>query len=355
MPSAAVPARTPISGGPAAKTLPSTSFEHLLVLSDEIGTLARADHAQPRRRGGYRTAVVARVAMACARQPEPTRAVVDLGRTSHRFLEAAVDGDGRVRSRRDPMGDFEDGETAGEDWGLAVRAWGTVLRLGVDARIRREATTAFRRHAAHREPSVRALAHAGLGAAEVLTARPHYDDAAGLLTDAALAIGAAGADRGWPWPEERLTGDDAVCCEVLIAAGHLLDRPDLLDDGLALLGWLLDRQIAGGRLSCTPEGGAGREDVAPAFPQRPGEVGALADALGRAAAVTGDDRWVDALDLVTGWFGGRNDAGALMWDPETDGAYDVLTADGADPHQGPEATVALLTTLQQARAARAVG
>jgi hypothetical protein len=44
-----------------------------------------------------------------------------------------------------------------------------------------------------------------------------------------------------------------------------------------------------------------------------------------------------------------SDRGTLMWDPATGGAYDGLTQHGANINQGAESTLALISTLQQAR------
>ena len=46
---------------------------------------------------------------------------------------------------------------------------------------------------------------------------------------------------------------------------------------------------------------------------------------------------------------GDNDIGVAMWDPATGGGYDGLTLHGPNRNQGAESTLALLSTLQQAR------
>jgi hypothetical protein len=46
---------------------------------------------------------------------------------------------------------------------------------------------------------------------------------------------------------------------------------------------------------------------------------------------------------------GDNDAGQVMWDPETGGGYDGLHADGVNGNQGTESTLAVISTLQHAR------
>ncbi len=192
------------------------------------------------------------------------------------------------------------------------------------------------------------MAFAGLGSAEVLAVHPEHEQARRLLADAIATIGRP-SDDPWPWPESRLSYANAALAEALIAGGHYLGRPLVLDDGLALLAWLLDRETVGGHLSPTPVGGAGPGDHAPAFDQQPIEVAAMADACRRASDVTGDDRWMQGVELAAEWFAGANDAAAVMWDPMSGGGYDGLHAWGPNLNQGAESTLALVSTLQQTR------
>jgi hypothetical protein len=77
----------------------------------------------------------------------------------------------------------------------------------------------------------------------------------------------------------------------------------------------------------------------------------MADACVRATHVTGELLWRQGREACEGWFVGRNDAGAIMYDPTTGGGYDGLTPDGPNLNQGAESTLALLSTLQHARRA----
>ena len=74
----------------------------------------------------------------------------------------------------------------------------------------------------------------------------------------------------------------------------------------------------------------------------------MADACERAAAVTADTSWLEGVDMAWRWFEGDNDTGAVMWDPETGGGYDGLTATGPNLNQGAESTLALISTQQLA-------
>ena len=145
-----------------------------------------------------------------------------------------------------------------------------------------------------------------------------------------------------------MAGAASVLRQALIAAGTLLERPEVVADGLTLLRWLLDRETVHAHLSVTPAAGAGLRDRGPAYDQQPIEVAAMADACARAALATGDSRWSHGIDLATQWFAGDNDSEVVMWDPDTGGGYDGLQAAGPNLNQGAESTLALISTLQHA-------
>jgi len=234
-------------------------------------------------------------------------------------------------------------------WGRSIWGLGTAASHSDDGWLCEIATAEFERAVLQRSPYPRAMALAGLGAAELLAVRPHHLGAHALLTDAADRMAPPHANAAWPWPEARLRYANAVLPEAMIAAGAVLDRQMLLQHGLDLLAWLLDHETVNCHLSVTPVGGAGPGDIRPAFDQQPIEVAALADACARAATVDGDRRWVDGLVAAEAWFLGDNDGQHVMWDPDTGGGFDGLTPGGANLNQGTESTLALLSTLQHAR------
>ena len=86
--------------------------------------------------------------------------------------------------------------------------------------MRQSALAYFDHGAEQRSPWRRAMAFAGLGAAEVLDVDPRHGRARDLLADAVTTIGPLGADPRWPWPEPRLAYANAVLPEALIAAGQ---------------------------------------------------------------------------------------------------------------------------------------
>lgn len=325
-------------------TLPS--FGHVLSMSDRLGMFEHADHDQPRREEGYCTDDMARLLIVSVREPARSQQVRELGHTAFRFLASSQSATGRTRNRRSENGRWHGRHGVDDCWGRSVWAFGTTARSAPEISMRASAMSYFNHGVRQRSPHPRAMAFAALGAAEVAQYDPRHFRARNLLADAIVAIGPLSSDADWPWPEARLSYANAAVPEALIAAGHVLERPDVTEDGLTLLRWLLDRETHDGHLSPTPVGGADRDDHSPRFDQQPIEVAALADACARAQSVTGDDAWRRGVDLAIGWFAGDNDSGAVMWDPRTSGGYDGLTSTGPNLNQGAESTLALISTLQ---------
>jgi len=323
-------------------------FRHLLDMTDRRGTFEHALFTEPRPEHGYCSDDMARVLIVVAREPDHLPALRGLAMLSLRFLQDALDSHGRCRNRMDRFGVWEDSPAVNDSWGRTIWGLGTAVSRSDDHLIRHLAGRGLERAMTQRSLWPRAMAFAALGAAELLRVDPGNLTALALLSDAADAM--VGPQQGrWPWPEQRLTYANATLPEAMIAAGSVLGRPILLEQGLELLGWLLARETWHGHLSITPVGGSGPDDEGPGFDQQPIEVAALADACARAHAVTGDRRWADGITAGANWFLGDNDTGVAMWDPDTGGAFDGLEEYGANRNQGTESTLALLSTLQHAR------
>lgn len=331
-----------------AGPLPSDRrFRHVLALTDELGTFEHAELAVPRRSHGYCVDDVARVLLVAVREPMPSAAVRELAHGSFRFLAAAQGVTGKVRNRRSASGRWHGKRGVEDCWGRAQWALG-VAATRAEPWLRQDAAALFEHGCEQRSTDTRTMAFAALGAAALLAADPDLRPARALLHDAAAVLGRPEPDAAWPWPEPRLRYANAVLPDAMLAAGAGLGRLDLVDDGLLLLGWLLDGETLDGHLSVAPAGGRGPGDVAPGFDQQPIEVAGLAEACARAHALTGDARWATGVRLAAAWFDGDNDLGVPMWDPATGGSYDGLGAEGPNLNQGAESALALIATRQLA-------
>ncbi|MGP4101485.1 glycosyltransferase [Nonomuraea sp. KM90] len=323
-------------------------YQHLLRLSDDTGLFEHARGALVRRDHGYCTDDVARGLVVVSREPHPAHRLTRLAESYLAFLTHAQDRTGAFRNRLSFDRRWSDRPGVGDWWGRAMWGLGTAAARSPAPWIREEALLAFALGAEQRSPHPRAMVFAGLGAAEVLRASPDSTVAAGLLTDAAAAIGAPSENPSWPWPQPHLTYANAALAEVAIAAGELSDDRQLLASGLHMLAWLWEIQTTDGRLAVVPATGWRPDAPRSRFDQQPIEVAALADACATAARATGDQAWREKVRQAVAWFQGANDAGALMWDPATGGGYDGLTEHGPNLNQGAESTLALISTMQYA-------
>jgi hypothetical protein len=339
----------PAGTRPQRRQTPAPSFDHLIRLTDDTGLLEHARHAVARREHGYCTDDVARGLVVTSREPNPGPAVLRLAETYLTFLTHAQDEDGAFHNRLGYDRRWTDRAGLGDWWGRALWGLGTAVARTPAGWIRDEALVAFTLGAARRSASPHAMAFAGLGAAEILRVDPGNHLAAGLLGDAAAAVGWPDSDPAWSWPQRHLRYASAALAEVVIAAGHLQGDVALQAAGLRMLSWLRDGQLADGHLSVVAAAGWERGAARQQYDQQPIEVAALADACATAAAATGDDGWRRGVTQAVDWFLGDNDGRAVMWDRATGGGYDGLTAHGPNLNQGAESTLALIATLQHVR------
>ncbi len=331
-----------------AGIVPYPKFDHLLAMTDRHGTFEHARGAEPRTEHGYCTDDMARVLVVASREPNAEDAVHGLSRLSIKFLDGAQSFSGGCRNRMDRNGRWTDDFGFDDCWGRCLWGLGMAAAHSDLGLVRSLSVVQFERAARGRSTRPRAMSFAALGAAELLSVHPGHLEARRLIDDYASSVPEQGNDLDWPWPEVRLTYANALLPEAMIAAGEARGDSALCQRGLDLLEWLIDCETAGGHLSVCPAGGWTAGEPRPAFDQQSVEVAALADACARAAGVDASAIWPNTVRVAAAWFQGANDSGAAMWDPATGGGYDGLRADGVNPNQGAESTLAVLSTFQQA-------
>ncbi len=306
---------------------------------------------EPRVGEGYCTDDMARLLVATCREPRPDGVVVGLARMAYRFLADAQGVNGKVRNRRAAGGRWRGRRGVEDCWGRAMWAFGTAMHRAPEEWMRQSSGSSFARGLQQRTHWPRAMSFAALGAAEVLAVEPRHLGARRLLADSVDAIGRPADDPEWSWPEGRLTYANAVARRgarrrrhAARASRRARRRPRRRCGGCSI------RETVHGHLSPTGTGGAGPDDRPPMFDQQPIEAATMADACARASVVTGDPVWHEGLDLAIGWFLGANDVGVPVGDVDHGAGYDGLEIGGVNRNQGTESTLALITTLQHARA-----
>ncbi len=328
---------------------PQPDFTHLLSLSGPHGTFEHADHANARAEHGYCTDDVARVLLVASRESNPSRELCQLAWSSLEFLRAAQSPKGLFTNRRATSGTWLGAATSDDCWGRALWSLGTAIARSGDIDLVNSATRLFNRSVRVISPSLRSMSFAAFGAAEVLTVDPANEGARTMVLNASTVLDRPEPIVGWHWCEDQLTYANAALPEAMMVTGSIVGNERLVETGLRQLTWLLDMASSEGHLSVTPAQGRRPNAAVEKFDQQPIEVAAMSEACLRAHALTGDDSWIEGHELAVRWFLGENDIGAPMYCAGTGGGYDGLTATGPNLNQGAESTIALLTTLQQAR------
>ncbi len=324
-------------------------FDHLQHMTDHRGLFEHALNDLPRRDHGYCVDDVARGLVVVLRQPAPGLGVTRLASTYLDFTLSAIEADGTVHNRMAVDGQWTDESGVGDWWGRALWGLGVAASLAPTADMRQRALDGFRRAAQRRSPDVMSLAFASLGAAELLRHDQSEQAARNLLVDLVTFVGPIDLSAAWPWPEPRLRYSNGHLVEALLLAGSLLPAPEVREQALGLLEFLLDHETLGDHISPTPAGGCGPDDVRPGFDQQPIEVAALADACATAYELTLDPRWLKGVERSWAWFMGANDASVAMCDLKTGGGFDGLHANSRNINQGAESTIAAISTAQHAR------
>lgn len=315
------------------RALPLPRFDHLRRMTDDQGLFEHAEGLSPRRHLGYCTDDAARALVLTCLAGGPA----DLRQRYLDFVVTAVAEDGYCHNRRDLEGNWADAPGLGDWWGRAIWGLGVAVASGVGGAAAEQALDQLTRQ---RAPFLRSMAYAALGAAQVAD-QPR---ARALLADAVAAVvrveSADGQGPDWPWPEPRLSYDNALLPHALLAGGRALERPELLTRGLDWLEFLVCEQSHDGHLSIVPVGGRDPGDQRPAFDQQPIELASLAAAGSLAYQVTGASRWRDLVAAAAAWFDGDNDNGVIMFDDDTGVGYDGLTRTGRSSNAGAESTLA---------------
>jgi hypothetical protein len=151
----------------------------------------------------------------------------------------------------------------------------------------------------------------------------------------------------WPWIEDTLTYANGKVPQALLMSGRWLHQSDMITAGLRCLEWLC-------RIQTDPKGHVApvgnhswlsRDGQRSRFDQQPLEAQNMIEACIEAYKITDDDKWSREAQRWFEWFLGRNDLGVSLYDYETSGCCDGLTADGPNRNQGAESTMAWLLSL----------
>ena len=336
---------------------------HLDVLTDQIGIQQHAVGSVPDPDHGYCVDDVARALQIDLLHGRELGwdAVATSAWRSLRFLEDAFDvRSGRFRNFRRADGAWLDGPASEDSQGRAMLALGEAVSTAGDAQMSERAFRLFTRGlpAAQGVAAIRAQSSVLLGCQAALAT---LEDRPTTLARRSIAHvlatrfdRAAGSD--WPWPETRLTYENALPVRALLQAGIRLESPTMIRTGLDVLDWLIAVQLApAGHLSPVGNTWWSERGTKPQFDQQPIEATAILLASETAYRHTLDIKYRSAMERAYAWFLGRNDLGLDLADPGRGASFDGLTPTGVNLNQGAESTLMWSMALEHIRELRRNG
>ena len=336
------------------------SREHLDALTGELGIMQHAIGSRPDPAYGYCTDDVARALSVDVLHQRVLgwAAVADSANRSLRYLSEAFDpASGTFRNFRRVDGTWLDGPASEDSNGRAMLALGETIATSPDASMVRVATSLFERAlpAATDFSALRARSSVLLGCDAAMRVVPNERIARAYR----LLVGRLGSTfdareaAAWPWPEPRLTYENALPVQAMIVGGRFIGSRTMVEDGLDVLDWLIAIQTdLAGHLSPIGNGWWAAGGAKSRFDQQPIEATALLLAAETAYQATADERYRAAMERSYGWFLGANDLGLPVADPERGASGDALTPNGVNTNQGAESTLMWLIALEHIRALR---
>ena len=341
---------------PAASS-PRIRPDHLLTLVDDVGIIEHADGVVPNRASGYCVDDVARlvvVAQGLDRElgdPTYNRMLArGLGFLRHAW-DPTVPGMHNVLTYdRRWRGEAHEGDHVGR----AAWALGEVIAAQPPRAVAAPSLRLLEEMAPCLEASLspRGVAFTVLG-----LSRPGPDalpePLQKLLRTLADRLGGWYAEArtdDWRWFEDILAYDNARLPQALIAAGHRLGDPTLLDQGIEALEWYA-AQCELDSPAVRFVGNRWRRHDAPTDPpgeegdEQPLDAAALVEALTEALGATGNREYGRLAVRAFEWFLGRNRLGVAVYDFATGGCHDGLGRDALNDNEGAESTLAFLQAL----------
>ena len=243
-------------------------------------------------------------------------------------------------------------DDAGVDdcWGRALWGLGTAAARAGEDTVRRRSAEAFALSARWRCRHRRAMTFAALGAAEVLAVAP--DDSSRQGAARRRRPGDRTPDRQSRVAMARSAPDVRQRCPARSPhrgrrAPRRRSRPRRRPAAPRLAGRPRDK---GWPLVSDPSRGLVARRAPSRFRSTADRGGSAGRRVRPRERLSGDVRWPQTVDRAVGWFLGDNDAGIALYEPSTGGGCDGLHADARNENQGAESTLAMIATLQHARA-----
>ena len=167
------------------------------------------------------------------------------------------------------------------------------------------------------------------------------------LSQHLLSLYAGNHSHGWYWFEDYLTYCNGIIPQALFAAHLIKADRKLRQVAYESLNFLNDILFRNGRLDIV--GNAGwyhRNGQIPLYDQQPVDAASIIFACYEAYLATGSREYRELAYKGYKWYMGDNAQGIALYNNQTGGCFDALTAEGVNQNQGAEAALSfLLSTM----------
>ena len=346
--------------------LPQLNSNHIFRLTDDTGILQHAIFSVPNSSEGYTTDDNARALIVSTRlDNDATHAgATRASNLSQRYLSflwlAFNSNTGRFRNFLGYDRRWLEEVGSDDSHGRALWSLGNVLGHSQDAGLRGAAGRLFEAAvpATLAFTSPRAWAYCILGMQAYLDWFPGdraIQDVRNALANRLLDIYERTHSSTWRWFEKSLSYANARLSQALILAGWRSDNQRMIEAGMDSLKWLVIEQHRDDKNVFVPIGSNGffvEGSEKARFDQQPVEACAMVSACLEVYRLTEESHWLEEAQCVFGWFLGKNDLQAPLYDATTGGCRDGLHPDRINENQGAESTLSFLMALLEMQAAK---
>ncbi|MFX1485287.1 MAG: D-glucuronyl C5-epimerase family protein [Promethearchaeota archaeon] len=319
-------------------------------MTDDTGILQHARSSIGDRREGYTTDDNARALLATLRYHELLDGEKNLGlvRTYLSFLLYVQKKDGRLHNIVGYDHIFLDEVGSDDSLGRALWACGYSQDTSIPEDVRIAAKEIFDRSLiwALKSSSPRTKAFAILGLYHYVKAYPG-DKNPQLnvihLADQLCELYRQASTPTWQWFEPYVTYANPRLSHALFRAYQTTGKKDYLHIAEKTLNFLAANDIVKGIYQ--PVGNQSwyeRGGKKALYDQQPLEASCMVEAASVAFQVTGKKMYAKMARIAFAWFLGENSNGVLVYNPDTGGTYDGISARGLNRNQGAESGLSYL-------------
>jgi len=333
--------------------LPPIKMDHLRVLTDYTGILQHAKFNVPDRNHGYCTDDNARALLLSVMLQNEVQDVDEVNRLTSIYLSfidyAYNPVTGKFRNFMNYERQWLDKEGSEDSIGRTAWALGYTSAYTNVCNFYHHSNYLFEKVLASADTLThpRALSYVALGLSH--HAKVHEEPAMiGRLsqcTKKLFTLFDRTIDGEWLWFDDKVSYANSRIPHAMIHAGMLLKEEPLIQRGLKVLDWLIEKQFINGIFSPIGNNGWLTPQGKVTFDQQPLEANGMIDACLQAEEYVKDGTYADYALKAFYWFTGENDCGQPLYDFATGGCRDGLHSSGINLNQGAESTISWLMSL----------